>query len=140
MKILVCLATLLVAASAESDPDPYYYGLGYSGYGGLRYGGHYGYGYNRLGYGHGYGVGYPYGGYYANSGGAVHAVGHTIGKRSADPEPTADPDAYYGYYGYPYSGYGTGYYGHGYYSGYGHGYYGHGYGHGYYRGKRSADP
>merc|ERR1712024_421702 len=46
------------------------------------------------------------------------------GKRSADAEPEADADAYYGYYGYGYRGY--------------RGYYGHGYRHGYY-GKRSAD-
>merc|ERR1712210_184294 len=79
---------------------------------------------------HGY-YGYPYG----------HHYGHYYGKRSADAEPTAaaeptaDADAYYGYYGhnlaYAHHGYG---YAH-------HGYYGHPYGyahHGYY-GKRSAD-
>merc|ERR1712045_646427 len=48
------------------------------------------------------------------------------GKRSADAEPEADADAYYGYYGYGYRGY-RGYYGHPY-----------GYRYGYY-GKRSAD-
>merc|ERR1711992_165553 len=44
------------------------------------------------------------------------------GKRSADAEPEADADAYYGYYGYGYRGY--------------RGYYGHPYA---YYGKRSAD-
>merc|ERR1719411_2107080 len=48
------------------------------------------------------------------------------GKRSADAEPEADADAYYGYYGYGYRGY-RGYYG-----------YGYPYRYGYY-GKRSAD-
>merc|ERR1719191_1669233 len=46
------------------------------------------------------------------------------GKRSADAEPEADADAYYGYYGYPY------------------GYRAYGYGYGYpyrYYGKRSAE-
>merc|ERR1712087_596864 len=50
-----------------------------------------------------------------------HGLGHFgyYGKRSADAEPEADADAYYGYYGYGYRGY-----------------YGHPYG---YYGKRSAD-
>merc|ERR1719225_1924108 len=61
---------------------------------------------------------------------AVGYYGHPhfgyYGKRSADAEPEADADAYYGYYGYGYRGY--------------RGYYGHPYGHGYrYYGKRSAD-
>merc|ERR1711953_226075 len=51
------------------------------------------------------------------------------GKRSADAEPTAEADAYYGYGGYGRYGYGG--YGHG--GGYGYGGYGH------YLGKRSAD-
>merc|ERR1712045_103133 len=52
-----------------------------------------------------------------------HGLGyHGLGKRSADAEPEADADAYYGYYGYGYRGY-RGYYGHP---------------HAYY-GKRSAD-
>merc|ERR1712241_1088676 len=54
-----------------------------------------------------------------------HPYGY-YGKRSADAEPEADADAYYGYYGYGYRGY-RGYYGHPY-----------GYRYGYY-GKRSAD-
>merc|ERR1711974_241343 len=41
-----------------------------------------------------------------------HGLGHFgyYGKRSADAEPEADADAYYGYYGYGYRGY-RGYYG-----------------------------
>merc|ERR1712001_564898 len=56
-----------------------------------------------------------------------HGLGHFgyYGKRSADAEPEADADAYYGYYGY------------GGYRGY-RGYYGYPYGYRYY-GKRSAD-
>merc|ERR1711997_547994 len=54
-----------------------------------------------------------------------HGFGY-YGKRSADAEPEADADAYYGYYGYGYRGY-RGYYG-----------YPYGYRYGYY-GKRSAD-
>jgi hypothetical protein len=48
--------------------------------------------------------------YYANSGGAVHAV-H---KREAEAEADADPKSWYGYHGYsPYTyGYGYGNYGH----------------------------
>merc|ERR1711878_203063 len=61
-------------------------------------------------------------GYYAHP-----HLGH-YGKRSADAEPEADADAYYGVYGY-----GLGY----------RGYYGYPYGYGrrygYYYGKRSAD-
>merc|ERR1712176_487031 len=61
---------------------------------------------------------------------AVGYYGHPhfgyYGKRSAEAEPEADADAYYGYYGYGYRGY--------------RGYYGHPYGYGYrYYGKRSAD-
>merc|ERR1712108_87887 len=58
-----------------------------------------------------------------------HGLGHFgyYGKRSADAEPEADADAYYGYYGY--GGYRYGGY---------RGYYGSPYGYRYY-GKRSAD-
>merc|ERR1711990_1434725 len=59
-----------------------------------------------------------------------HGLGHFgyYGKRSADAEPEADADAYYGYYGY-----GLGYRGY-------RGYYGYPYAHrGCYYGKRSAD-
>merc|ERR1712193_203429 len=57
-----------------------------------------------------------------------HGLGHFgyYGKRSADAEPVADADAYYGYYGY--GGYRYGGY---------RGYYGYPYGYRYY-GKRSA--
>merc|ERR1712098_350965 len=60
------------------------------------------------------GYGYPAYGYY--------------GKRSADAEPKADADAYYGVYGYPYA---AGY------AGYAYGAYPYAYG--AYYGKRSAD-
>merc|ERR1711937_1011992 len=46
---------------------------------------HFGHG---LAYGHGYGHGYY---------GHPYAYGHNYGKRSADAEPAADADAYYGY-------------------------------------------
>merc|ERR1719150_569962 len=75
-------------------------------------------------------AGYPYARHY----------GHYYGKRSADAEPTAaaeptaDADAFYGYYGH---GYGLAHHGYGYAH---HGYYGYPYAHhGYYYGKRSAD-
>merc|ERR1739838_619979 len=67
-----------------------------------------------------------------------YGYGHYLGKRSADAEPEAeaeaDPaaEAWYGYYGRPYYGYGYGrrYYG---------GYYGHRYGYGYgYYGKKTV--
>merc|ERR1712200_165415 len=98
-------------ADSVVDADAYYYGLG--GYG-LGYAG-YGHGYG-LGYS-GYGLGYGLGGYrgYAGLGYAgLGYAGHYIGKRSADAEPEADADGYYGH------GYGVH-----------RGYYGHGYGHGY---------
>merc|ERR1719337_525309 len=44
--------------------------------------------YYALAYGHGYGHGYY---------GHPYAYGHYYGKRSADAEPAADADAYYGY-------------------------------------------
>merc|ERR1711974_481235 len=61
-------------AEAEPEADPYYL---YSSY----------YGYHPYTYA-----------YYANSGGAIHAVG----KRSAEPGPEAkaDPHSYYGYGGW----------------------------------------
>merc|ERR1712037_27321 len=101
-------------ADAEAAADAWYgyYGLGHRGYYGYGLG-HYGYGYG-LGYRGYYGYGYPRAyGYY-----------HHYGKRPADAEPEAKPeadaaaDAWYGYYGRPYGyyGYGRRYYG---------GYYGH---------------
>merc|ERR1711989_103525 len=124
MKLFV-FACLLAMAPADAEPkadaDPYYgyYGLGYHGLGyGLRA---YGYGYGLRAYGYGYPYAYGHYGYY--------------GKRSADAEPAAAPEAeaaadpYYGYYGLGYHGLGYraygGYYGHGLgYYGYGHGLYG----------------
>merc|ERR1712210_33944 len=71
-----------VAAEADADADAYYaHGYGY----GHHLGHHYGHG---LAYGHGYGHGYY---------GHPYAFGHYYGKRSADAEPAADADAYYGY-------------------------------------------
>merc|ERR1719189_1725498 len=100
MKFLVILALLgcvLAEPEAKADADAWYggyggYGLGYRGYGG------YGLGYRSygLGYARGYG---GYGGYRS----------HYIGKRSADAEPKAEADAWYGGYG----GYGLGYRGYG---------------------------
>ena len=74
---------------------------------------------------------YLYGGYYGGLGygGYGYGLGYYRGKRSADAEPTAEADAYYGYGGYGRYGYG----GYGYGRGYGYGGYGH------YLGKRSAD-
>merc|ERR1711990_1384632 len=68
--------------SAEAEPTaaadhPYGYGH--------HLGHHYGHG---LAYGHGYGHGYY---------GHPYAFGHYYGKRSADAEPAAEADAYYGY-------------------------------------------
>merc|ERR1712029_848983 len=130
MKLLIsaCLVALALAdAEPKADADPYYgyYGLGYPyayghyGYYGKRsadaeptavaeakpeadpYYGYYGLGYRGYGYGlRAYGYGYPY------------AYGHYgyYGKRSADAEPAAAPEAeaaadpYYGYYGLGYHG------------------------------------
>merc|ERR1712219_22067 len=86
MKSIV-FAALVAAAFADAEPkadaDAYYggyYGLGAYGYSGL--------GYRSYGY-----AAHPYS-YGAYSYGAYHA----IGKRSADAEPAADADAYYGGY------------------------------------------
>merc|ERR1711973_513579 len=92
----------IVFAALVADADAYYggyYGLGYSGlgYSGLGYRS---YGYVARPYASTYGA-YSYGAY----------PYHAIGKRSADAEPEADADAYYGgYYGlgvYGYSGLGA---------------------------------
>merc|ERR1712200_301817 len=66
--VAVAALCFFAAVAAEADADAdAYYALAY-GYG----------------YGHGY-YGHPY------------AYGHYYGKRSADAEPAADADAYYGY-------------------------------------------
>merc|ERR1712002_536584 len=102
MKSIV-FAALVAAAYADAEPkadaDAYYggyYGLGAYGYSGLGYRS---YGYVARPYASTYGA-YSYGAY----------PYHAIGKRSADAEPEADADAYYGgYYGlgaYGYSGLG----------------------------------
>merc|ERR1711929_60149 len=103
MKSIV-FAALVAAAFADAEPkadaDAYYggyYGLGAYGYSGLGYRS-YGYAAHPYSYGAYSYAAHPY------SYGSYHA----IGKRSADAEPTADADAYYGgYYGYggyaPYS-------------------------------------
>merc|ERR1712154_282208 len=114
--------------SAEANADPWY-----SYYGGL---GHYGYG-----YGLGYGYGSYYGGYRPYSYGYGY---YGRKKRSAEPEPVADPsaeanaDPWYTYYS------GLGHYGYGH--GLGYGYAGYGLGYGGYHGlgywgrkKRSAE-
>merc|ERR1711997_911171 len=92
--LVVCFAALVACepeAKPEAKADPW-----------LTYGyGAYPYAYSGL-Y-HGY-AGYPY---------ATHGLYY--GKRSAEAEPEANADAYYGYYGYgarPY--YGLGYRGYGY--------------------------
>merc|ERR1712002_977182 len=103
MKSIV-FAALVAAAYADAEPkadaDAYYggyYGLGAYGYSGLGYRS---YGYVARPYASTYGA-YSYGAY----------PYHAIGKRSADAEPEADADAYYGgYYGlgaYGYSGLGA---------------------------------
>merc|ERR1711974_511796 len=96
MKLFVfaCLVAMALAdAEPKADADPYYgyYGHGYHGLGYRAYG----YGLGHYGYGHGLG----YYGYY--------------GKRSADAEPNADTDPYYGYYGLGYHGLGYRAYGYG---------------------------
>merc|ERR1712141_696176 len=105
--LVVCFAALVACepeAKPEAEADPY---LAY-GYGAYPYA--YG-GYRTYGYGIGAYHPYAYGGYrYAGYPYAHH--GYYYGKRSADAEPTAAADAYYGYYGYgarPYYGYGLGY-------------------------------
>merc|ERR1712123_545833 len=76
-------------AKADADAALLYGAYGYGGYASpyaLGYRGHAGY----AGYAGAYGA-YPYAGAYG---------AHYIGKRSADAEPEADANAYYGAYGY----------------------------------------
>merc|ERR1712112_479061 len=107
--------------------------------------------YGRYGLGHGgYRVGYCglYGGYghglYGGYGHGVYGGVYGKKKRSAEPEPVAEPEPWvtYGRYGLGHGGYRLGY--GGLYGGYGHGLYG-GYGRGLYGGvygkkKRNAEP
>merc|ERR1712141_87771 len=112
MKLFIIAAVLIASVfaepEAEADPNAWYASYGYSGfpyagcgYGGLAYAGAYApytYGYAGLGY-----AGLGYNGY---------ALGaHYIGKRSADSDDEAKPEAWYGAYGYgaypyAYGGYG----------------------------------
>merc|ERR1712128_385230 len=80
-------------AEPEADANAYYGAYGYSAYGASPYA-YSGYrGYSGLAGYTGYSAyaAYPYAGAYG---------GHYIGKRSADAEPEADANAYYGAYGY----------------------------------------
>merc|ERR1712011_82756 len=109
--VALCMSAA-VAGKAEASADA-----------GYLYGHH---GYGHLGYAHHGYYGYPY----------AHHYGHYYGKRSADAEPKAAADAFYGY-GYGLAHHGYGYAHHGYY-GYPyahHGYYGYPYAHrGYFYG------
>merc|ERR1712024_83759 len=140
--LVVCFAALVACEpeakpEAEADPallystygygayHPYAYSGLYHGYAGYHAGYPYAYHYGKrsadaeaepeaeanpwLTYG--YGHPYAYGGYRAYGYGYPHVYGY-YGKRSADAEPKADADAYYGVYGLgarPYYGYGLGY-------------------------------
>merc|ERR1719445_60704 len=70
----VAVVALCMFAAAVAEPEA-------SADAGYHYG-HYGYGLRPYAYGY---YGHPY------------AYGHHYGKRSADAEPAADADAYYGY-------------------------------------------
>merc|ERR1711935_160050 len=93
-----CLAAAFAEPEAKADADAalLYGAYGYDGYASpyaLGYRGHAGYGgYSGLAGYTGYSAygAYPYAGAYG---------GHYIGKRSADAEPEADANAYYGAYG-----------------------------------------
>merc|ERR1719223_1200245 len=79
--------------TADADADAWYGAYGYrSAYSYAPYSAGYA---GLTGYA-GYGYGYPtaYAGY---------GYGHAIGKRSADAEPEAEADAWYGAYGYGYA-------------------------------------
>merc|ERR1712158_251605 len=135
--LALCLIAAVVAEpEAEASPEAYYgsygYGLGYRGYG-------YGYPYHGYGYGYAgyrgkrsadadpavfYGAYAPYGYGYApyayapyrlagavshqhvSTPAATYGV-HQLHKREAEAD--AEPEAYYGRYGYGYPGYGYGY-------------------------------
>merc|ERR1712071_312633 len=78
---------------AEADAALLYGAYGYAGYAASPYT-----------YGHAAYAGYPYAAGYAGAYGAYPYAGaygaHYIGKRSADAEPEAEADAFYGAYGY----------------------------------------
>jgi len=93
-------------AEAEPEADPYYLYSSYYGHHPYTYG-YYG---GLSHYYAPYTYTTPYA-YYANSGGAIHAVG----KRSAEPKAEAEADPHYPYYGY---GGWRGYYGRPYYGRY----------------------
>merc|ERR1712021_23411 len=102
---LVAAAFAEPDAKADADAALLYGGYGYGGYASpyaLGYRGYAGY----AGYAGAYGA-YPYAGAYG---------AHYIGKRSADAEPEADANAYYGAYGY--SAYGASPYAYSRYRGY----------------------
>jgi len=104
-------------AEAEPEADPYYLYSSYYGHHPYTYGYYGGLSHYYAPYTYAAVGSYPYA-YYANSGGAIHAVG----KRSAEPEPEAKADPHYGYYGYGgwrgYYGGWRGYYGRPYYGRY----------------------
>merc|ERR1711892_1459125 len=86
---LVAAAFAEPEAKADAEAAVLYGAYGYGGHASpyaLRYRGYAGY----VGYAGAYGA-YPYASAYG---------GHYIGKRSADAEPEADANAYYGAYGY----------------------------------------
>merc|ERR1711935_1156598 len=111
---LVAAAFAEPEAKADADAALLYGGYGYGGYASpyaLGYRGYAGY----AGYAGAYGASpYAYSGYRGYSGLAGYTEysaygaypyagaygGHYIGKRSADAEPEADANAYYGAYGY----------------------------------------
>merc|ERR1712021_143290 len=78
---------------AKADAALLYGAYGYAGYAASPYT-----------YGHAAYAGYPYAAGYAGAYGAYPYAGaygaHYIGKRSADAEPEAEADAFYGAYGY----------------------------------------
>merc|ERR1712059_8310 len=108
MKLFLIAAVLIasVCAEPEADPKAWYstygayggypyarsYGLGYAGYGG--------YGYAAAPYAATYSAAYarPYTTYAGLHAGYGLGYGHYLGKRSADSEPEAKPESWYGSY------------------------------------------
>merc|ERR1712112_47553 len=118
--VAVLISVAVAVAEPEPNADPW---LTYS-----AYGGHGGYGLLYRGYG-------GYGGYGLYTGYGGYGIWGKK-KRSAEPEPVADPEPWvtYGRYGLGHGGYRVGY--GGLYGGYGRGLYGGVYG----KKKRSAEP